>query len=61
MTRTRLFALSLIVAALAGCMTVGPDYKRPQIETPGNCLARQQMSHGFRLGGRPTTTRYWTK
>ena len=35
MTRTRLFALSLIVAALAGCMTVGPDYKRPQIETPG--------------------------
>ncbi|MBC8007557.1 MAG: efflux transporter outer membrane subunit, partial [Prolixibacteraceae bacterium] len=35
MKRTRLFALALIVAALAGCMTVGPDYERPQIETPG--------------------------
>ena len=24
----------LIAAALAGCMTVGPDYERPQVETP---------------------------
>jgi multidrug efflux system outer membrane protein len=34
MTRTRLFATTLIFASLAGCMTVGPDYQRPQVETP---------------------------
>lgn len=34
MMRVRLFATSVIVTALAGCMTVGPDYKRPQVETP---------------------------
>jgi multidrug efflux system outer membrane protein len=34
MMHTRLFATALIVTALAGCMTVGPDYQRPQVETP---------------------------
>ena len=35
MMRTRRpFATALIVMALAGCMTVGPDYKRPQVDTP---------------------------
>lgn len=34
MTGTHFVAAVLIVAALTGCMTVGPDYKRPQIETP---------------------------
>jgi multidrug efflux system outer membrane protein len=34
MTRTRLFITTLIAASLAGCMTVGPDYQRPQVETP---------------------------
>jgi multidrug efflux system outer membrane protein len=34
MTGNHVLAAALIVAALAGCMTVGPDYKRPQIETP---------------------------
>jgi outer membrane protein, multidrug efflux system len=34
MTVNHLVAAALIVAALTGCMTVGPDYKRPQIETP---------------------------
>ncbi len=34
MKSTRLFPAALIAAALAGCMTVGPDYKRPQVDTP---------------------------
>jgi len=34
MTLNHVAAAALIVAALTGCMTVGPDYKRPQIETP---------------------------
>ena len=35
MMRDRLLAATLIAVALTGCMTVGPDYKRPQVETPG--------------------------
>ena len=34
MIRTRLLAAVMIGAVLAGCTTVGPDYKRPQVETP---------------------------
>ena len=34
MRRLCQFATALIVANLWGCMTVGPDYKRPQVETP---------------------------
>ena len=34
MKSTRLFPAALIAAVLAGCMTVGPDYKRPQVDTP---------------------------
>ena len=34
MTRLYLLAVTSIVAALAGCMTVGPDYQRPQVDTP---------------------------
>ncbi|HEX7812848.1 MAG TPA: efflux transporter outer membrane subunit [Burkholderiales bacterium] len=34
MKRCRLFAAALMAAALAGCMTVGPDYKRPQSDMP---------------------------
>jgi multidrug efflux system outer membrane protein len=34
MKRHRLFAAALMAAALAGCMTVGPDYKRPQADMP---------------------------
>ena len=34
MKRHRLFAAALMAAALAGCMTVGPDYKRPQSDMP---------------------------
>lgn len=34
MMRPRLFAATLIAVALTGCMTVGPDYRRPQVETP---------------------------
>ena len=34
MMHTRLFATTLVVTTLTGCMTVGPDYKRPQVETP---------------------------
>jgi outer membrane protein, multidrug efflux system len=32
--RIRLFAATLIAAALSGCMTVGPDYRRPNVDTP---------------------------
>ena len=34
MMRHHVVAAALIAAALAGCMTVGPDYERPQVETP---------------------------
>ncbi len=34
MIRSPLYISTLIAATLAGCMTVGPDYKRPQIDTP---------------------------
>jgi len=33
MMRSRLLAAGLL-ALLTGCMTVGPDYKRPQVDTP---------------------------
>jgi multidrug efflux system outer membrane protein len=32
--RIRLVAATLIAAALSGCMTVGPDYRRPNVDTP---------------------------
>jgi multidrug efflux system outer membrane protein len=35
MMRLRLLAPTLIAAALTACMTVGLDYKRPPVETPG--------------------------
>ena len=35
MMRTCLVAATLTAAALTGCMTVGPNYQRPQVETPG--------------------------
>ena len=34
MTRLCLIATAVIATALAGCMTVGPDYKRPQTDVP---------------------------
>ena len=34
MTRFHLIAMALVATALAGCMTVGPDYKRPQTDLP---------------------------
>lgn len=34
MTSHRNFAAALVVAALAGCMTVGPDYERPNTDMP---------------------------
>jgi len=34
MTLKRIIAATLAVAALAGCMTVGPDYRRPKVDTP---------------------------
>jgi len=34
MRRLRLLTATLIAVALAGCMTVGPDYKRPRVDTP---------------------------
>jgi len=30
----RIFPAALIAALLSGCMTVGPDYRRPKIDTP---------------------------
>ena len=30
----RLFAMIVAAATLAGCMTVGPDYTRPQVDLP---------------------------
>ena len=35
MIRIQLCAAGLMLTALAACMTVGPDYKRPQTQTPG--------------------------
>ncbi len=35
MTGLRRAAAALVAAALAGCMTVGPDYERPQTDLPG--------------------------
>src|SRR3954466_15675918 len=32
--RFALLGIALVTAAMAGCMTVGPDYQRPQVETP---------------------------
>jgi multidrug efflux system outer membrane protein len=34
MMRSRLPAAALLAALLAGCMTVGPDYKRPATDVP---------------------------
>jgi len=34
MTRKRIVAATLAAALLAGCMTVGPDYRRPKVDTP---------------------------
>ena len=34
MTPKRIFAATLAAALLAGCMTVGPDYHRPKVDTP---------------------------
>ena len=34
MTFKRIIAATLAAAALAGCMTVGPDYRRPKVDTP---------------------------
>jgi len=34
MTLKRIIAATLTVAWLAGCMTVGPDYRRPKVDTP---------------------------
>lgn len=34
MTSPRTLVATLMLAALAGCMTVGPDYKRPQTDMP---------------------------
>ncbi|HVY06115.1 MAG TPA: efflux transporter outer membrane subunit [Burkholderiales bacterium] len=34
MTRLRMLCATLAAAAIAGCMTVGPDYKRPQTDLP---------------------------
>jgi multidrug efflux system outer membrane protein len=35
MIGVRLFAFALGIAMLPACMSVGPDYQRPQIDTPG--------------------------
>ena len=34
MTLKRIIAATFAVAWLAGCMTVGPDYRRPKVDTP---------------------------
>lgn len=34
MTPKRIVAATLAAALLAGCMTVGPDYRRPKVDTP---------------------------
>ena len=34
MTRSPLLMATLVAVTLAGCMTLGPDYKRPQVDMP---------------------------
>ena len=34
MKSNRIIAAALLTAVLAGCMTVGPDYRRPKVDTP---------------------------
>jgi len=34
MKSTRIIAATLFTVLLAGCMTVGPDYRRPKVDTP---------------------------
>ena len=34
MNRLRLMVAALLAVALSGCMTVGPDYRRPRVDTP---------------------------
>jgi multidrug efflux system outer membrane protein len=34
MRQNRLFMAAALIAMLSGCITVGPDYKRPKVDTP---------------------------
>src|SRR5882672_3525277 len=57
MMRPRLLAATLMAIALTGCMTVGPDYKRPQVETPdqwpGATAAEPVSSTWWKVYGDP--------
>ena len=61
MTLKRIIAATLAVAWLAGCMTVGPDYRRPKVDTPeqwpGAATAEPISANWWKAYGDPVLDR----
>jgi outer membrane protein, multidrug efflux system len=61
MTRAFVFVPALLVVAIAGCMTVGPDYKRPASELPeqwsGQAATEQVSATWWKAYGDPVLDR----
>ncbi|MGH8644178.1 MAG: efflux transporter outer membrane subunit [Gammaproteobacteria bacterium] len=51
----RLFALGCCLAALAGCAAIGPDYVRPEVDTPQAWRVDYQQATGM------ADTRWWAQ